>query len=119
MPNSKWLEEDNPYHRTEYGYEAAIEAFAGFDDCLVLYQFLAEGSLIRSREGSDLAGRLVAMERGEPEYANHFIACVNLSAELDAAPDWARIHLRRRLYTTVTCGISSWLTASFAVRTLV
>jgi SAM-dependent methyltransferase len=93
VPNSKWLQEDNPYHRMDFGYEEALDAFAGFEDCVVLYQFLAEGSLIRSREGSELAGRLVATERGEPEYANHFIACINLTSRLAEVPDWAQMHL--------------------------
>lgn len=93
VPNSRWFEEDNPHHQTDFGYEEVTDAFAGFDDCTILYQFLAEGSLIRSIDGGDVAGRLVATERGEPEYANHFIACVNLSEALARLPDWARMHL--------------------------
>lgn len=93
VPNSRWFDEENPHHRTDFGYEEAMEAFQAFDDYAVLYQFLAEGSLIRRREATEVSGRLVATERGEPEYANHFIACINLSASLERLPDWARMHL--------------------------
>ena len=93
VPNSKWLNEDNPHHKTDFGFEEAVEAFEGFGDCVLLYQFLAEGSLIRRHDASETAGRLVATERGEPEYANHFIACINLSEALEQLPDWARMHL--------------------------
>jgi SAM-dependent methyltransferase len=93
VPNSKTFGEENPHHVTDYGYEDAKAACAGFDDCVVLYQFLAEGSLIRGEEPSELAGRLVATERSEPEYANHFIVCINLGEELAGRPDWAKMHL--------------------------
>jgi SAM-dependent methyltransferase len=93
VPNSKAFGEENPHHVTDYGYEEAQAALAGFDDCIVLYQFLAEGSLIRGTEGGEQAGRLVVTERGEPEYANHFIACINLGEELTGRPDWAQMHL--------------------------
>ena len=62
IPNSKWLEEDNPYHETAFGYEEAIQALKGFDDCTLLYQFLAEGSLIRAAR-SLRAGRPSCRDR--------------------------------------------------------
>jgi hypothetical protein len=78
---------------TTYGYEEAHGAFASFDDCVVLYQFLAEGSLIRRADAGEVTGRLGATERGEAEYANHFIACVNFGDKLADLPDWAQMHL--------------------------
>jgi SAM-dependent methyltransferase len=93
VPNSKAFGERNPHHVTDYGYEEVHAALAGFDDCVVLYQFLAEGSLIRGTEEGERSGRLVVTERGEPEYANHFIACINLGEELAGRPDWAQMQL--------------------------
>ena len=92
LPNSKAFDEVNPYHVTNYGYEEALEVFSQFDDVVVLYQFLAEGSLIRGRDASEEGGRIIATERGEPEYANHFIACVNFG-ESDVVNESARMHL--------------------------
>jgi SAM-dependent methyltransferase len=95
VPNSKAFHERNEFHVTDFGYEAAMEAFNRFDDRVVLYQFLAEGSLIRPDDPSaDLAARVELSEHGEKEYANHFICCVNCSVEsatdgrmqLNAAP---------------------------------
>jgi SAM-dependent methyltransferase len=93
IPNSKAFGEENPYHQTDYGFEEAMQVFRQFGECTVLFQFLAEGSLIRRREATEAGGKLVATERGEPESANHFIACVNFSTELERLPDWARMHL--------------------------
>jgi 2-polyprenyl-3-methyl-5-hydroxy-6-metoxy-1,4-benzoquinol methylase/Skp family chaperone for outer membrane proteins len=93
VPNSKWLEDDNPHHLTSFGFEEVINTFDAFEDCTLVYQFLAEGSLIRGQDGTGSTGRLVATERGEPEYANHFIACINLSAAIERIPDWAQMHL--------------------------
>jgi 2-polyprenyl-3-methyl-5-hydroxy-6-metoxy-1,4-benzoquinol methylase len=89
VPNSKTLREDNPHHVTDYGYEDARAACAWFEDCIVLYQFLAEGSLIRGEDEGEVSGRIVATERGEPEYANHFILCVNFAETLAEHPHWA------------------------------
>lgn len=93
VPNSKGFGEDNPHHQFEFGYEEALKACEAFTDCVVLFQFLAEGSLIRRREPAEVTGRLVATERGEPEYANHFIACVNQNTQLEQLPDWVKMHL--------------------------
>ena len=93
VPNSKGFGEENAFHESEFGYEEALSACEGFADCTMLFQFLAEGSLIRRREPAETAGRLVATERGEPECANHFIACINLATELERLPDWAQMHL--------------------------
>jgi SAM-dependent methyltransferase len=93
VPNSKAFAEENPHHVTDYGYEEARSALVGFDDCVLLYQFSAEGSLIRGAETDDPTGRLILTERGELEYANHFIACINFGEELARRPDWAQMHL--------------------------
>ncbi len=76
VPNSRAFEEDNRYHLTDYGYETAMEAFESLGTSHVLFQFLAEGSMIRTREASGVDGRFVLSEHGEPEYANHFIGLV-------------------------------------------
>jgi 2-polyprenyl-3-methyl-5-hydroxy-6-metoxy-1,4-benzoquinol methylase len=93
VPNSKGLHEENPYHLTDFGYEEVLAAFDSFDETMILYQFLAEGSLIRAPEPGELVGRIVATERGELEYANHFIVCVNSGSSLADLPAWARMHL--------------------------
>jgi SAM-dependent methyltransferase len=93
IPNDRIVEEDNPHHLTSYGYEEMQAAFEGFDDLVLLYQYLAEGSLIGPGEGRELAGGIDLLERGEPEYANHFIACVGF-ADSPALADWtAQMHL--------------------------
>jgi SAM-dependent methyltransferase len=78
VPNSKAFHEENEFHVTDFGYEEARAAFERFDDRFVLFQFLAEGSLIRSDDDSaDLDARIELSEHGEKEYANHFICFVN------------------------------------------
>ena len=86
VPNSRLLEEDNPFHFTDFGYEEVQEAFAEFPQVTILPQFLAEGSLITppGAEGSDVS--IALQDRDEPGYANHFIACANFEeSELTAA----------------------------------
>jgi hypothetical protein len=56
-----------------------MRALDRFDDVVLLYQFNAEGSLIRGAFGDDLSGRLALAERGEPDYCNNFIAVVNFA----------------------------------------
>jgi SAM-dependent methyltransferase len=99
VPNSRAFEEKNPYHRTDFSFEQAISAFEPFPRVTFLYQFLAEGSLIGSLESAEPQTKLVMAERGEPEYANHFIVCVNLEdverfdgarAQLALAPTYNR-----------------------------
>jgi 2-polyprenyl-3-methyl-5-hydroxy-6-metoxy-1,4-benzoquinol methylase len=81
IPNSKAFEEENPFHITDYGFEDAVKICSGFGLATLVYQFVAEGSLIRTTEPSELDARLVEVERGELEYANHFIVCVNCGLE--------------------------------------
>ena len=75
------------------GYEQALAAFERFDQVTVLYQFTAEGSLIRADEPSELDGEFVLPEHGEREWASHFIACVNLEERLREVGDSARMRL--------------------------
>lgn len=85
VPNSKTLGEKNPYHVTDYDYEHMLETFDGFDDVTILYQFLAEGSLVRGADPDGVEMRVVGDDRGENEYANHFIVCVNFGDALPRA----------------------------------
>jgi SAM-dependent methyltransferase len=86
VPNSKLFEEDNPFHVTEFGYEEAREAFAGFPATTLLPQYLAEGSLICPEEATEIEVTLSLDDRLELESANHFMVCVNFDpAELTAA----------------------------------
>jgi SAM-dependent methyltransferase len=81
VPNSKAFHEKNEFHVTEFGFEEAMAAFERFDDRFVLFQFLAEGSLIRPGEDSgDVDARIELSEHGEKEYANHFICFANIRA---------------------------------------
>jgi 2-polyprenyl-3-methyl-5-hydroxy-6-metoxy-1,4-benzoquinol methylase len=80
VPNSRTLGEDNPHHITDYGYDEAKAAFAAFPDARFLYQFHAEGTLIRGAEQTEANERLQVLDEGEPEYATHFIVLVNLGA---------------------------------------
>lgn len=94
VPNSRAFEEQNEFHVTDYGYEDARAAFERFGEVTLLFQYLAEGSLIRSDGGAPPAPpELVLDDHGEPEWANHFIACVNLSAALREPAASARMRL--------------------------
>ena len=95
VPNSQAFDEENKFHVTDFGYEATLEAFEGFPDLQLLHQYSAEGSLIRSEESVGVDGEFVLEENGEPEYARHFIVCVNLSRGLrDTPPESARMQLK-------------------------
>jgi SAM-dependent methyltransferase len=75
VPNSRVLDERNPFHVTNFGFEQAVGTFAGFEDLRFLYQFIVEGSLIRGDDGDEAT--LTLADEGEREYANQFIALVN------------------------------------------
>ena len=77
VPNSKLFGEENPFHLTDFGYEEARAAFASFPSCVLLPQYLAEGSLICPPGATQTDVAVSLGERNEPEYANHFIFCVN------------------------------------------
>jgi SAM-dependent methyltransferase len=81
VPNSRMLEEENPYHTFDYGYDEAIEAFADLPDLTLVYQFLAEGSVIQIGGREDLQGAFTLGKSGEREYAQQFIALVNFGEQ--------------------------------------
>lgn len=83
LPNSRAFGEENPYHLTDVGYEQANELFQRLGDPVVLSQYLTEGSLLVDGDdlGSELVGRLVAHERPSPEWANNWVAVVNVPHE--------------------------------------
>jgi 2-polyprenyl-3-methyl-5-hydroxy-6-metoxy-1,4-benzoquinol methylase len=102
IPNSRLFEEDNPFHLTDFGYEEARAAFAEFPATVMVPQFLAEGSLIvapdppQDTDGGDPEQPEPALwleDRREPEYANHFIFCVNCDAGTLASRDRGRLRL--------------------------
>jgi 2-polyprenyl-3-methyl-5-hydroxy-6-metoxy-1,4-benzoquinol methylase len=83
VPNSKAFGEQNPFHLTDFGFEAAMAAFAQFPATVMLPQYLAEGSVICPPGASGHEATVTLGDGDEPEYANHFIFCVNFdSAEL-------------------------------------
>lgn len=101
VPNSRAFGEANEYHVTSFGYDEAQAAFSGFPNAVTLHQFLAEGSVIVPPEAEGLDSELVGRDRMEPEYANHFVCCVNFDAatleravrgriQLEAAPAYNR-----------------------------
>lgn len=91
VPNSRMLEEENPYHTFDFGYDEALEAFADFPDTKLLYQFLAEGSVIQGGDGADAPATFTLGEPGEREYAQQFIALVNFG-EQPANTAFMRLH---------------------------
>ncbi len=91
IPNSKTFEEENPYHRVDFGFEEATQAFESFEDVAVVYQFHAEASLIRTPDVNADDVRTTLRSPGEPEYANYFIACVNLRDRLERSRLSARV----------------------------
>ena len=93
LPNSRTFAEENAFHVTDFGFDEATDLFAELGDTTVLYQFLAEGSLIRGEKPGALHAERLLEEHGEPEYANHFIACVNLDDALDSAFPAAQMQL--------------------------
>jgi 2-polyprenyl-3-methyl-5-hydroxy-6-metoxy-1,4-benzoquinol methylase len=78
IPNSKMFHERNPFHVTDFGYREALAAFVPFPSALMLPQFLAEGSLICPVDANGTDVTVTLDGRDEPEYANHFIFCVNV-----------------------------------------
>lgn len=78
VPNSRAFGEENDFHLTDFGYDETRRAFERFGAGVTyLYQHLAEGSLILPEDGGDaFAGEVGALEQGEPEYANTFIAVI-------------------------------------------
>jgi SAM-dependent methyltransferase len=93
LPNSRTLGEENRFHVTDFSYDEAMRLFEELGDADVLYQFNAEGSLIRREESGQLEAEEVLSEYGEPDYANHFIALVNFGDAVDTGAPSARMRL--------------------------
>jgi SAM-dependent methyltransferase len=93
VPNSRGFDEANKFHLTDFGFEEAMVAFERFEDVTVLYQYIAEGSVIQGEGAEGLKADLVLREHAEREYANHFIACVNFGSNRTLADASARVHL--------------------------
>src|SRR5207244_13471272 len=53
---------------------------ATLGDGTILYQYLAEGSLIQGGDGGELRARSLEPERGEPGWAQNFVVLVNFDA---------------------------------------
>lgn len=81
IPNSKAFEEDNEFHLTDFGWEEAKTAWEGFDNAVMLFQHLAEGSVVLAEGADELDARLVHLDQGEPEFANHYIVAVGFDPD--------------------------------------
>jgi SAM-dependent methyltransferase len=94
IPNSRAFEEDNPHHLTDYGYEDGVAALRRLgEEVSLLYQFAAEGSLIRPEAAGKLDGSFVLPEYGEPALCNHMIGLVNFDSDRLEAAGAARMQL--------------------------
>jgi SAM-dependent methyltransferase len=93
IPNSKAFEESNEFHLTDFGWEEARAAWEGFDDAVMLCQYLAEGSVVLVDGADDLDARIVNLDYGEPEFANHYIAAVGFDPPAVRAAHRARTQL--------------------------
>lgn len=74
VPNSRAFKERNEFHVTDFGYDEAMEALRGLGNATILFQHLAEGSLIAPDGAGELTGVTRGLEDADPEYANTFIA---------------------------------------------
>ena len=66
VPNSRAFDEVNKFHLTDFGFEEAMAAFDRFEDVTVLYQYIAEGSVIQGEDPDGLEAELVLREHAEP-----------------------------------------------------
>jgi len=83
MPNRCVSVQEKGSHGSDFDFERACDICDSFENVQLLYQFLAEGSLIRGPEpvtGSfPMRGRLA--EHGEIEWANTYLALVNFASD--------------------------------------
>lgn len=93
IPNSKAFEEENDFHLTDFGWEEAREAWEDFDGAVMLFQYLAEGSVILADSADDLDARLINLDYGGPEFANHYLVAVGFDPEAVNAAHRARAQL--------------------------
>lgn len=79
FPNEDKFLEENHFHVQTFGHRDVRELARTLPDAQVLQQFLAEGSLIGPVNGEAperAAALVVASERLEPDYANHWLIAV-------------------------------------------
>jgi 2-polyprenyl-3-methyl-5-hydroxy-6-metoxy-1,4-benzoquinol methylase len=82
LPNSRGFNEENPFHVTDFGYEEAMDLLTRLGEPVVLSQFLAEGSLLTEAEPDrEVVGRLVGDAQPTPEWANNWVAVVNVPSD--------------------------------------
>lgn len=93
IPNSKAFEEDNEFHLTDFGWEEVNTVLEGFDGAVLLFQHLAEGSVVLADGAEELDARLVHLDYGEPEFANHFIFAVGFDPDVVRSAHRARAQL--------------------------
>jgi len=80
VPNSAALGEENEFHRTDFDLPLVRSKLGGLGDVTMLYQYLAEGSLIQTEDGGEVRAESLEPHRGEPEWAQNFIVLVNFAA---------------------------------------
>lgn len=93
VPNSQTFSEENEFHVTDFSFQKAMELFEGLGETTVLYQFVAEGSLVRGDPLTPLQAESVLDDYGEADYANHFIGCVNFRDGIETGLNTARMRL--------------------------
>ena len=97
VPNSRMLEDEAEGEgpRTAFDYESALEAFRSLGEATLVFQFLAEGSLIRREDHGDSEPQLSdpLADHGEPEWANHFVGLVGFDDSALAGGPLARAQL--------------------------
>ena len=93
VPNSRTFAEVNEFHLTDFGFDEATQLAERLGGATFLYQFMAEGSLIRGEQTGPLDSEQMLNHHGEPEYANHYILCVNLGDRLGPSLPPARMQL--------------------------
>jgi 2-polyprenyl-3-methyl-5-hydroxy-6-metoxy-1,4-benzoquinol methylase len=85
VPNSRAFEEENEFHRSQFGYLEAVTLADSIPNTVMVNQYLTEGSLICAEQATDdLDAALESLEQAESEYANHFILVTNLDPDLGA-----------------------------------
>jgi 2-polyprenyl-3-methyl-5-hydroxy-6-metoxy-1,4-benzoquinol methylase len=83
VPNSRAFEEENEFHRSQFGYLEAVALADSIPNTVMINQYLTEGSLISAEQAADdLDATLENLEQAESEYANHFILVTNLDHDL-------------------------------------
>lgn len=88
FPNEEKFVEENHFHVQTFGYRDVRELAQTFPGAQVLQQFLAEGSFIAPTAGETperASAVVVAPERLEPDYANHWLIAFGFDDEELAA----------------------------------